>query len=350
MKPDKSGLRRNLKLIGSPKQAPAPIAVEAEQNERPSITSGSPMTREEAVANLRSILADLYPDEPSARLVVSDTGLNSKRIAFSNTAINTWFAILREAENTSKIEALFQIVLREYETNSILRAAIDAYRRQAKGTSGPPKGVPQGVRDSATIKILFLAANPTDTTPLRLDEEIRSIDQALRQGEFRDQVKLEQHWAVRVTDLQSLLLRHQPHIVHFSGHGSEASEIILEDNAGKSRPVSPQALSTVFSLLKDNIRCVILNACYSERQAQAIAEHIDCVIGMSKAIGDKAAISFATAFYQALGFGRDVKTAFDLGRAQIDLENISEEQTPQLLSPKADPTQVVLQPHHGQTF
>jgi len=186
------------------------------------------------------------------------------------------------------------------------------------------------------IKILFLAANPTDTTRLRLDEESRAIDQSLRQAEFRDQFDIKQHWAVRVGDIQELRLRHQPHIVHFSGHGGPSSEIILEDNAGNSHPVSVRALSTLFSVLKDNVRCVVLNACFSEQQAQAIAEHIDCVIGMSTAIGDAAAISFATAFYQALGYGRDVKTAFDLGCVQIDLANLDEQDTPQLLTVKAD--------------
>lgn len=191
------------------------------------------------------------------------------------------------------------------------------------------------------IKILFLAANPTDTSRLRLDEEIRSIDQALRQAEFRDKFEVEQHWAVRVVDLQGYLLRHKPDIVHFSGHGTAASEIILEDNQGKSRPVSTRALGQLFSVLKDNIRCVVLNACYSEQQAQAIAAHIDCVIGMSKAIGDAAAVSFAEAFYQALGYGRDVKTAFDLGCLQIDLKSLNEQDTPKLLAVNSHPEKIV---------
>jgi hypothetical protein len=320
------------------------------------------MTRQEAFATLRTILAALYPHEASARLVVADAGLNERRIAFSGTAVNTWQSILREAENANKMEDIFRVVLGEYDTNFELRSACEAYRRSTKGTAPQPGSA----RDSAVMKILFLAANPTDTTRLRLDEESRAIDQALRQAEYRDRFDIRQHWAVRVADLQGLLMRHQPHIVHFSGHGSNASgitssntgrhlklvnssgessgtnSIILEDDNGRSHPVSPRALSTVFSLLKDNIRCVVLNACYSEQQAQAIAEHIDCVVGMSESIGDRAAISFATAFYQALGYGRDVKTAFALGRAQIDLENVPEVQTPQLLATKADPAQIVL--------
>ncbi|MGH7490952.1 MAG: FHA domain-containing protein [bacterium] len=191
------------------------------------------------------------------------------------------------------------------------------------------------------IKILFLAANPHDASPLRLDEEIRAVDQALRQADFRDMFDIKQFWAVRVTDLQNYFLRYNPDLVHFSGHGSLSSEIILEDNDGNSQPVPCRALSRLFSILKDNIRCVFLNACYSERQAHAIAEHIDCVIGMSNAIGDRAAISFTAAFYQALGFGRNIKTAFDLGCLQIDLERMNEQNTPKLLCLNCHPKEIV---------
>jgi hypothetical protein len=131
------------------------------------------------------------------------------------------------------------------------------------------------------VKVLFLAANPTDTRQLRLDEEIREIDIAFRQAEYRNRFDIRQHWAVRVIDLQSHILRHEPNIVHFSGHGRSSSQIILENALGESQPVSPRALSQLFSVLHENIRCVVLNACYSEQQAQAIAEHIECVVGMS---------------------------------------------------------------------
>lgn len=199
-------------------------------------------------------------------------------------------------------------------------------------------------KDIPTIRILFLTSNPTDTSRLRLDEEIRSIDQAPRQSEFRDRFDLRQCWAVRVTDIQGHLLRYNPHVVHFGGHVSASNEIVFEDDSRKSHPISVRALSRLFSILKDNIRCVVLNACYSEKQARAIANHIDCVIGMSKSIGDSAAINFATAFYQALGYGRDIKTAFNLGCTQIDLKNLNEQDIPKLLATKKNPEEIVLLP------
>ena len=226
------------------------------------------------------------------------------------------------------------------------------YELHGPYVAGPEDGEPaeQEIEELAAIRILFLAANPTDTVRLRLDAEVRSIKEALRGSEFRDQFDLEQEWAVRVTDLQRCLMEHKPHVVHFSGHGlaedgagsAYPARIVLEDSQGYRYEVPPDALSDLFGLLKDNIRCVVLNACYSEGQARAIAEQIDCVIGMSTAISDRAAIQFSAAFYQALGFGRDVETAFKLACNQLDLQSIAEADTPKLIATRCDPRTVVL--------
>ncbi|MFQ5616103.1 MAG: hypothetical protein ACE5GO_06555 [Anaerolineales bacterium] len=88
---------------------------------------------------------------------------------------------------------------------------------------------------------------------------------------------------------------------------------------GDAYPVPVPALGRLFSVLKENVRCVVPNACYSEQQAQAIAEHIDYVVGMSSAFGDHAAVNFATAFYQALAYGKSVEAAFDLGCIQVEM-------------------------------
>jgi hypothetical protein len=74
------------------------------------------------------------------------------------------------------------------------------------------------------IKVLFLAANPAGTQPLKLDEEIRQITAKIRAAEFRDSLELVACWAVRPDDLLQALLEVKPHVVHFSGHGSKAQE------------------------------------------------------------------------------------------------------------------------------
>lgn len=192
------------------------------------------------------------------------------------------------------------------------------------------------------VTILFLASNPSDTMRLRLDVEARNIDDAIRYSQHRDRIVIKQQWATRVSDVQRAILRYKPNIIHFSGHGSKYNEIILENEDGNRQTVSGSAFSKLFALLGDDIRCLVLNACYSEVQANTIAEFIDCVIGMNQEVEDRAAIQFSTAFYQALGFGKDIKTAFELGCSQIELAGLGDKNVPVLLSKNCNPEEVVL--------
>ena len=181
------------------------------------------------------------------------------------------------------------------------------------------------------IKILFLAANPAFTPPLKIDEEIRMIEGKIRAAKYRDSMELVSARAVRPDDLMQTLLEHKPHIVHFSGHGESTGELNFLDESGNPKPVSPKAIQTLFSALKDNIRVVVFNACYTKKQAQATIKVIDCVIGMNTYISDQTAAVFASSFYRALGFGLSVKEAFDLGKAALQIEGMQGENTPELL-------------------
>lgn len=216
-------------------------------------------------------------------------------------------------------------------------------RDKAGTRQEPPPALPTPGRPAEKIKILFLTANPVGTVPLRLDEEAREIETKIRMAEHRDSLELITKWAVRPGDLLQYLNQYKPHIVHFSGHGSPTEEIILLDKQAQAKAVSKAALVDLFKTLKDNVRVVLLNACFSRPQAEAITEQIDCAIGMKRAIGDEAAITFASSFYRAIGFGRSVQEAFDQGRVALLLEGIPEDKTPELLTKTgADAGRIVL--------
>jgi CHAT domain-containing protein len=182
------------------------------------------------------------------------------------------------------------------------------------------------------IKILFVSANPAGMPQLKLDKEAREIEAKIRAAEYRDSLELITKWAVRPDDLLQALNQHKPHIVHFSGHGNPTEEIVLLDELGKPKPVTKEALVHLFRALKDNIRVVVLNACYARPQTEAITEEIDCAVGMMRAIGDNAAITFAASFYRAIGFGRSIKQAFDQGIAALLLDGSLQGKTPVLVS------------------
>ncbi|WP_163696134.1 NACHT domain-containing protein [Adonisia turfae] len=170
-------------------------------------------------------------------------------------------------------------------------------------------------------KILFLAANPKDTSRLRLDEEIRDIQEGLKLSTGRNAFEVITQWAVRTKDLRRALLEYAPQIVHFSGHGAGELGLILENEMGHAEPVAATVLVQLFKLCP-SVECVVLNACYSQVQALAIAQHVPYVIGMNQAIGDVIAIQFAVGFYDALGYGRSLAEAYEFGMAAIAVEPI----------------------------
>ncbi|MDF5716366.1 MAG: CHAT domain-containing protein [Rhizonema sp. NSF051] len=179
-------------------------------------------------------------------------------------------------------------------------------------------------------KILILSANSKGTTSLRLDEEVREINAGLERAQHRSRFVLEQKWAVRPRDISRAMLDLNPQIVHFSGHGTRDEGLVFEDETGSAKLVDGEALAGLFDLFAEQVECVVLNGCYSEVQASVIAEHINYVIGMKKAIGDRAAIEFAVGFYDALGAGRSVEFAHKFGCAAIRLAGIPEQLTPVL--------------------
>ena len=189
-------------------------------------------------------------------------------------------------------------------------------------------------QDNSLIKILFLAANPTDTARLRLDQECREIREKLQLGKLRDSFNLETRHAVRVKDITEAIFNVEPNIIHFSGHGIGEDGLIFEDNSGDPFSVESDTLAEIFELLKNQVNCVVLNACFSEIQVKAIAEHISFVIGMNNSIGDEAAIAFSSGFYKALVGNCSIEDSFKFGCIEIKSYKIPENLTPVLYKKK----------------
>jgi len=192
--------------------------------------------------------------------------------------------------------------------------------------------------------ILLLAANPKGTERLRLDRMFKRIKQAVDRAKKR-QFKLVVKWAVTDDDVRRALLDNEPEVVHFAGHGTgdaqggtgrdlipagevDAGGLVFEDDVGDFQRITGDALAGLFELCSDSVKCVVLNGCYSEAEANAITQHIEFVVGTNRAIGDQAAIEFAGGFYDALGAGLDFETAFNFGCNAINLKRIPEHLTP----------------------
>ena len=179
-------------------------------------------------------------------------------------------------------------------------------------------------------KILLLAAIPHG---LRLDKELREVEECIRRAVRRDVFDVGIRTAVRPQDIRRAVAEEKPQIVHFCGHGLEDGSLLLEDDGGQNKAVPPEGLASLFELHADYVNCVLLNACHSVKSAEAISKYINYAIGMNQEIQDKSAIQFAQGFYDGLGYAtseiQDVfPRAFQEGLVAIKLENLSQAEIP----------------------
>ncbi|WP_420126209.1 CHAT domain-containing protein [Longimicrobium sp.] len=164
---------------------------------------------------------------------------------------------------------------------------------------------------SGTIKVLLMAADPGEgVAGLRLDREIRGALEAIRAGRGVNELEIATELAVRADDLGTALLRHDPQIVHFAGHGDGGYGIIMDDE----ERVPADELAALFTA-HSQLRVVVLNACDTLPVAQVLGEVVDYVVAMEAVMDDDAAIHFSGAFYAALAFGRAVPVAFEHARS-----------------------------------
>ena len=164
-------------------------------------------------------------------------------------------------------------------------------------------------------KLLILSSNPRQDLP-NLYREVSDLYNAVKRlGDFEIELGLE----IRSQNLQELLAEHSPQFVHFCGHGAGEKGLVFQDEDGREQIVSTEILTRIFKNFANEIHCTVLNACDSDRQAEAIVEHIDYVVGMSQPILDKAAYLFAVAFYKGLGSGKSIEQAYEMGCIAIQI-------------------------------
>ncbi|MBB4634811.1 CHAT domain-containing protein [Longimicrobium terrae] len=193
-------------------------------------------------------------------------------------------------------------------------------------------------------RILVLAANPVDTSQLQLAKEVHDIKEGLLRSRHRDEFEFLTEWTVTARGLRRALLDHQPEFIHFSGHGNQRG-ISLEDESGATQRVSTEALAELFARFSDHLRCVLLNSCDSQPQAEAISQGIPYAIGMRGKVADEAAVEFAVGFYDAVGAGRTIDDAFALGCNAIHNIGLPDHSRPVLYRQRADNVEPAAEEH-----
>ncbi|BAZ21785.1 hypothetical protein NIES4073_26630 [Kalymmatonema gypsitolerans NIES-4073] len=283
---------------------------------------------------LLEALNDAFPDKASLeQMLAFELDKNLDTIAGGNSLQDIVFNLIKIAEAQGWVEDLVYAARRLNSGNPLLIViAEELFPMKSPETPSVPSLNIHPEQSTQQQKILILAAIPDR---LRLDKEIREIEEAIKRAVKRDLFEIKVKTAVRPQDIRHAIAEEQPSVVHFCGHGLEDGSLVLEDDGGNNKPVAPSSLASLFKLHADYVKCVLLNACYSEKPAVAISQYIDYAIGMNNPIQDSAAIEFAKGFYDGLGYkivnNQDLfQRAFDEGMVAIEMENLSQGSIPVL--------------------
>ncbi|QSJ20126.1 CHAT domain-containing protein [Nostoc sp. UHCC 0702] len=275
---------------------------------------------------LQNALIDAFPNTISLeQMLLFELDINLRAIAGEGSLQDIVFKLIQTANSQGWIEDLVRAACKSNPKNPRLRAIVqELFTNYSQTPPVTSSNIPQ--------KILILAAIPHG---LRLDKEILEIESAIRRAANRDLFEIKVITAVRPQDIRRAIAEEQPQIVHFCGHGLPDGSLLLEDDGGNNKPVTPESLASLFKLHADYVKCVLLNACHSEQLAMTISQYINYTIGMNNPIQDQAAIAFAQGFYDGLGYknsgNQDLfKRAFDEGIVAIKMENFSQETIPVL--------------------
>ncbi|KAL8827649.1 MAG: hypothetical protein Q9191_003062 [Dirinaria sp. TL-2023a] len=168
------------------------------------------------------------------------------------------------------------------------------------------------------LKILILSSDPRNADRLRLAQEHRDLQNAIRGTRFASSLNVFNGLSCQYSDITAALDRFDPHILHFSGHGGE-DVLYFEDVQGITKPVKKQALANVLRHQKE-LQLVILNTCFSLDQGQAFADAVGLAIVSEGSILDQDAIDFSREFYTALGYGqRSYIEAFERAKSALEM-------------------------------
>ncbi len=167
---------------------------------------------------------------------------------------------------------------------------------------------------------LFVSANAEGQPGLSIQSEIAKLRAVF--GKHSTQVLFLPYDAIKYGDFVSYVRDHQPAVIHFSGHGTETNEILMQDDDGNVQAVSGDVLRHLLKIPGNasNLQLILLNCCHSLSIAQKLKGHVQCLVAMDWKIDDTAAIKFSVEFYKQLllGHGKQPLLSIENCRAAFD--------------------------------
>lgn len=289
----------------------------------------------------RSKLRDAARDEKAANSAGQDAAREQAKVASLGKDIAALQARVAKAEQDEA-----QAASRKQRS---VAAAADRQHREVMQRLSRTEADVTALREmrppkAERLRILMLAASSEGD--LRVGREQAQIRAAVERANHRDLVELDLKTSATTADLLDGLTKFRPHVVHFSGHGSDELVVFEKDvdTHHSGAVVQAGAFASALGSISDPPLLVLLNSCRSASQIENLVEQVvPFAIGMSDSIHDRDAIRFAARFYASIADGTTIQEAHDLGRAALALDGLPGADLPQLAhAPDVDPRATTL--------
>lgn len=176
-------------------------------------------------------------------------------------------------------------------------------------------------------KILYLSACSKEENDLRFTTELATIKRAI--DSIREyKVQLEIELAVQISQIQKLIKKNEPDILHISVHGDLEKGLLFLGTQGEEAPLSKEDFNDIVTELlgleETKLKLVVLSACNSVEFAEVLLNKVDA-IGMDGFIPIDAANIFAEELYSWVlnvkNFNRELLSAFNNAKRAIKYKN-----------------------------
>ncbi len=243
--------------------------------------------------------------------------------------------------------------LKDFEAQKVLiggiEAALNKIKKSTKIIKQAPKFPPyienEELRNEVTkpksfsldgpLRILY--AGSKKSSGLSLDASFEKIETGINSHIKKGKIKFIKSLNLNTANIFDVLLKHKPHVFHFSGK-QDGGDIRITDDANKVTTISDVALAGYLKSLGDHIKLAVIDTCYSSACAKSIADVIDFSIGVKSSIYEDDADQFYKVFYNALGHQNSLKNAIGQATASLKFKNIPKDEIPTLFcKPGCDP-------------
>ncbi len=173
----------------------------------------------------------------------------------------------------------------------------------------PDGSVEMSHSEQSVKKILFAEANPLGQN-LYSNIELRELEEIVGSEVLKLELKIS-----LATSLERLLKRisaYRPDVVHVSAFSNEEG-IFFHDKSDQAVQINTPSLVSTLQLPNARVGCFLFNTFISEALARRLSDGEAFAIGYNGIINSHDAIDFANGFYNAIGYGKDYDSAFEVG-------------------------------------